>query len=201
MSQAEISIYRPILCSIAYKIVGCSVVAEDMVQDTFLNWLKIDQKKIVNVKAYLIKSVTNACLNYLDSFKQKKEEFLENICPSVNQMGANPDIQHLDLKHEVTLALTQLYKKLPPTERAVFVLKGIFNFDYSDLNELLGKKSENCRQLFCRAQQKLVDEKTRFAIDKERIFKLADDFKKATLGEFSGLIESLKKDISIAEEK
>lgn len=195
MSQAEISLYRPILCSIAYKLVGCSAVAEDMVQDTFLNWLKIDHKKIVNVKAYLIKSVTNSCLNYLDSFKQKKEEFLENLNTSTGLFSIYPDLNNIDVKHEVAHALTQLFKKLPPTERAVFVLKGIFNFDYSDLHDVLGKKTENCRQLFCRAQQKLSEEKVRFNIDKDRIFKMADEFKKATLGEFSGLIEGLKKDM------
>ena len=63
------------------------------------------------------------------------------------------------------------------------------------MTDVLDKKSENCRQLFCRAQQKLTEEKERFTVDKDKIFKLAEEFKKATLGEFSDLIESLKKDI------
>ncbi len=197
MSQSEISIYRPILYSIAYKFVGCGHIAEDLVQDTFLNWLKVDNKKIVNVKAYLIKSVTNSCLNYLDSFKQKKEEFLDNLSPSIARFGIHPDFSNIDLKQEVTHALSLLFKKLAPTERAVFMLKGIFNFDYSELNDVLDKKSENCRQLFCRAQQKLAEEKERFTVDKDKMFKMAEEFKKATLGEFSDLIESLKKDISL----
>lgn len=196
MSQAEISTYRPILYSIAYRFVGCGHVAEDLVQDTFLNWLKVDHNKVVNVKAYLIRSVTNSCINYLDSFKLKKEEFLDNLSPSMARFGIHPDFSSIDLKQEVTHALSLLFKKLAPAERAVFMLKGIFNFDYSELTDVLDKKSENCRQLFSRAQQKLTEEKERFTVDKDRMFKMAEEFKKATLGEFSDLIESLKKDIS-----
>jgi RNA polymerase sigma factor (sigma-70 family) len=197
MSYAEISSFRPMLHSIAYKIVGCSSIAEDMVQDTFLNWLKLDHEKVVNAKAYLIKSVTNCCLNYLESFKLKKEEFLDNLNPSNSFLKFYPDLANIDLKGEIANAIAQVFKKLPPAERAVFVLKGLFDFDYSDLTDVLGKKTENCRQLYFRAQQKLSEEKVRFSIDTERIFKFAEEFKKATLGEFSELIESLKRDISL----
>ncbi|MFY0651546.1 MAG: sigma-70 family RNA polymerase sigma factor [Cyclobacteriaceae bacterium] len=201
MNQLEISAYRPILFSTAYRLVGCSAVAEDMVQDTFLKWLKMDQEKVVNAKAYLLKSVTNSCLNYLESFKQKKEDLLENIGPNLSMsfFKINPDISNIDFKHELTHALAQLYKKLPPTERAVFVLKELFNFDYSELTDVLGKKTDNCRQLFCRAQKKLGEEKVRFNVEADRVLKIAEDFKKATLGEFSGLIDSLKRDIHSEE--
>lgn len=200
MSYAEISSYRPVLNSIAFNILGCASTAEDMVQDTYLNWLKVDQKKVVNAKAYLIRSVTNSCLNYLESFKQKKEDFLENISPSISFPMLYTDLGSIDFKNEITTAIGQVFKKLPPTERAVFVLKGLFDFDYSDLTEVLGKKTENCRQLYVRAQQKLSDEKVRFSIDSDRVFKFAEEFKKATLGEFSDLIESLKNDISTVNE-
>jgi RNA polymerase sigma-70 factor (ECF subfamily) len=201
MSYAEISTYRPVLHSVAYKMLGCTSTAEDMVQDTFLNWFKVDQKKVVNVKAYLVRSVTNACFNYLESFKQKKEDFFENINPSISLPKLYTDLGSIDFKNEITTAISQVFKKLPPAERAVFVLKGLFDFEYSDLTEVLGKKTENCRQLYSRAQQKLSDEKVRFNIDADRIFKFAEEFKKATLGEFSGMIESLKNDISSENEK
>ena len=200
MSQAEITLYRPILYSIAYRMVGCAAVAEDMVQDTFLNWLKIDQNKITNVKAYLTKSVTNACLNHLESFRQKKEELFDSISPNLPRFNINPDFAHLDFKQEMTQAFGQLFKKLPPTERAVFVLKGVFNMDYSELTEILDKKSEHCRQLFCRAQHKLSEEKERFQMDTEKVLSTIENFKKATLGEFSELVEGLKMDISAEKE-
>ena len=201
MSQAEISLYRPILFSVAYNIVGCTVTAEDMVQDTFLNWLKLDQKKVVNVKAYLVKSVTNTCLNYLDSLNKKRVDFLENINLKNAAFWSNPDFASMDLKGELTHAFTHLFRKLAPAERAVFVLKGVFNFDYSDLPEVINKNAENCRQLFCRAQKRLAEENFRFNIETDKIYKLAEDFKSATMGEFSDLIENLKGDINSEMEK
>jgi len=196
MSQAEITSYRPVLYTLAYRMVGCSAAAEDLVQDTFFNWFKIDQRKVNNTKAYLIRSINNACLNYLNSIKQKKEEWIENISPSISALKVNPGFGNLDIKGEVNSALAQLFKKLPPTERAVFLLKGIFNFEYSELTSILGEKAENCRQLFSRAQQKLADEKVRFSPDADRMKKAVVEFKNATLGEFNGLIEGLTKDIS-----
>ena len=106
-----------------------------------------------------------------------------------------PDFANLDLKSDLYHALAQLHKKLPPTERAVFVLKEIFNFEYSELTEILGKKADNCRQLLSRAQKRLGEETERFTIDTDRIVSAVTEFKNAALGEFSDLIEGLKKDM------
>lgn len=195
MSSRELLTYRPILYSIAYRIVENRAIAEDMVQDTFLNWLKVDQQKVIDAKAYLIRSITNACLNYLDSIKRKKEDFFDTLNPMLSELRFSPDFSNIDIKCELTEAISQLYKKLPPAERAVFVLKEVFNFDYSDLSEIFGKKADNCRQLFCRAQSKLSEKKERFSLDADKLVKTVEDFKKATFGEFSNLIEGLKKDI------
>merc|ERR1711939_411348 len=79
-TQAKtIALYQPMLQAIAYKMVGCMHDAEDMVQDAFLKYLTVDQEKIVNAKAYLIKSVTNNCLNHLNSLKEKKKDYLESV--------------------------------------------------------------------------------------------------------------------------
>lgn len=195
MSQMELVAYRPVLFTVAYRMVGCAAVAEDMVQDTFFNWLKIDQRKINDARAYLIKSITNACINHLNSLKAKKEELIENLSPSLPAFNVTPDFSALDLKNDVLQALAQLQSKLPPAERAVYMLKEVFNFEYSELTSILGKKTENCRQLFSRAQQKLADEKIRFPIEADKLRKMAVDFKKATLGEFNSLIDNLKKDL------
>jgi RNA polymerase sigma factor (sigma-70 family) len=195
MTSLEAYTYRPVLFSIAYRMIGNRAVAEDLVQDTFLNWLKVDQQKILDVKAYLVRSITNTCLNYLDSIKRKKEDLLDSINPMLSELKFTPDFSNIDIKCELTEAISQLYKKLPPAERAVFVLKEVFNFDYADLPEIIGKKADNCRQLFRRAQLKLSEKKERFTLDTDKLRKTVDDFRNATLGEFSNLIEGLKKDI------
>ncbi|MBE63349.1 MAG: RNA polymerase subunit sigma, partial [Flammeovirgaceae bacterium] len=86
--------------------------AEDMVQDAFLRYLSVDQQKIVNAKAYLIKSVTNNCLNHLNSLKEKKKDYLESV--KLPDLFEKIDFSHLDLKQELNSALNVLHKKLGP---------------------------------------------------------------------------------------
>lgn len=193
MSQAELHAYRPLLFAIAYKLVGCAATAEDLVQDTFVNWLKSDKFNVKDAKSYLTKSITNTCLNYLNSIKKKKEELMENV--HLPQINFHPDLSNLDIKCEITEALATMSKKLAPTERAVFMLKGLFNFDYSEITSIVDKTSDNCRQLFSRAQSRLNEDKDRFTIDKEHLGQLVTNFKKATLGEVAELVDNLKRDI------
>ncbi|PIB37014.1 hypothetical protein BFP72_17200 [Reichenbachiella sp. 5M10] len=196
MSQTEVLSYRPLLMSVAYNLVGCRSTAEDLVQDTFFSWLRLDTHTIQDAKSYLTKTVTNKCLNYLKSIKIKREELIDNVSPAAVSVSFTPDFSNLDLKCEVTHAMSLIFKKLAPTERAVFVLKELFNFDYSDLTTILGKKADNCRKIFSRAQLKLGDETERFSVDVDKLRKTVVDFKNATLGEFSDLIENLKTDIN-----
>lgn len=193
MSQAEAVLYRPLLHTIAYKIVGCTTIAEDVVQDTFFNWFKNDRLEVKDAKAYLISSVRNLSLNHL---KKKKDELIENLTPNLPSFSISADISYLDIKQEVAVALATLLKKLAPAERAVFVLRELFDFEYADLPAILGKTSENCRQLLSRAQQKLSQEKERFAFDHNKLSTMMGNFKKATLGEFEELINGLKEDMS-----
>jgi len=80
MTQAQtITLYQPLLHTIAYNLVRCKEDAEDIVQETFVKWLTIDQKKIENTKAYLIQAVKNNCLNHLTSLRKKKEEYFDNL--------------------------------------------------------------------------------------------------------------------------
>lgn len=195
MSHAELTSYRPLLFSIAYRMVGCSATAEDLVQDTFLNWFKAETNKVNDAKSYLIRSITNSCLNYLTSIRKKKEELFDHVGQTFPSLTFSPDFASLDLKCELTQAMSLVMKKLAPSERAVFMLKGLFNFDYNELTDILGKTSDNCRQLFSRAQQRLADGKERFHIDTDDLMKTILAFKKATLGEFSGLIDRLQSDI------
>ncbi|MDN5214163.1 sigma-70 family RNA polymerase sigma factor [Fulvivirgaceae bacterium BMA12] len=190
-----ITLYQPLLYSIAYKMVGTVMDAEDIVQDTFLKWLKTEQRKINNTKAYLIKSVTNTCINHINQLNKKKE----NLLDSINHPSFIDKIElpNFDFKNELSEAIGILLKKLEPSERAVFVLREIFNFDYTELTEILDKKKENCRQLLCRAKEKLNQEKDRFNVNLDVHTQFVDKFKGAcTFGEVGNFIENLKNDIS-----
>jgi RNA polymerase sigma-70 factor (ECF subfamily) len=189
-----ISLYQPILHAIAYSLVRCKEDAEDIVQETFLKWLSMDpHKKIEDIKAYLIKSVINNCRNHLKSFQKKKIEVFShiNMTEIVNRFK-EMNLNHIDLEANISVALKIIQDRLQPLERAIYVLREVFDMDYETLQEMLNKKKEHCRQLFCRAKEKLSKEKISSYIELPDTLKLKEAFRKAChLGYFDDLIQEL----------
>jgi RNA polymerase sigma-70 factor (ECF subfamily) len=178
--------------------VRCKEDAEDIVQETILKWLSIDQKKVENTKAYLITAVRNNCLNHLDTLKHKKEELFgqQNISEILEKFKES-SLAHLDLDIDLDRALKLIHQKLEPLERAIFLLKEVFDFDYDVLQETFDKKKEHCRQLLCRAKKKLNDETAKIHFELPDTSNLLENFKKAChFGNVSDLITSLKEDVS-----
>jgi RNA polymerase sigma factor (sigma-70 family) len=202
MSNAQtIALYQPMLYAIAYNLVRCKQDAEDIVQETFLKWLSAEQEKIQNLKAYLIRAVTNNCLNHLSALKRKKEEYLDSIhLPEFLSKIRETNLAHIDLDVYLTGAIKVLHTKLEPLERAVYLLKEVFDVDYDTLHKTLNKKKDHCRQLLSRAKKKL-NEETRIHFDFPAPSALLDSFKKACQGDTDELINSLKRDIWFQPEK
>ena len=204
MSQDQtIAHYQPLLHSIAYNIVRCKADAEDIVQETFLKWLTLGPKGIDNTKAYLVRAVKNNCLNHINSLRHKKEELLSqtNIAEFINRFKET-SIAHLDLESELAKALKVLNTKLEPLERAVFLLKEVFDFDYEVLQVTLDKKKEHCRQLFCRAKKKLAEETSKITFDLPDTSSFMEVFRKACdFGNASELIVELKRDVAHPNKK
>ncbi|MBL7857462.1 MAG: sigma-70 family RNA polymerase sigma factor [Cyclobacteriaceae bacterium] len=199
-----IALYQPVLHSIAYNLLRCKADAEDIVQDTFLKYLSIDQTKIQNTKAYLITAVTNNCLNHLKSLRKKKEEYLDSFhLPEIFVRLKEFSVSHIDLDAELSAAFHVLQSKLEPLERAVYLLKEVFDLDYEALQVILDKKKDHCRQLFCRAKKKLSEETDKISIEIPTKAELINSFKKAC-GDYSTVTEfvsELRKDISSVIEK
>ena len=199
MNQSQtIQLYQPTLQAIAYNLVRCKADAEDIVQETFLKWLSIDTEKIQNTKAYLIKAVTNNCLNHLQSLRRKKEEYLDTskVSEFLHRFKEN-NFAHLDLEADLNKAFKVIHAKLEPLERAVYLLKEVFDFDYDALQDTLDKKKDYCRQLVCRAKKKLSDESAKIHFDLPEVSQLMASFRKACdLGNAAELVQDLKKDIS-----
>ena len=176
----------------------CKADAEDIVQDTFVKWLSIDQTKIQNTKAYLIKSVTNNCLNHLNSLKRKKEEYWDSI--SLAELVVkfkDSDFAHIDFEKELAAAFKVIQCKLEPLERATYLLKEVFNMEYEAIQKIVDKKADHCRQLFCRAKKKLSD--TSFTPSLPETSHLFESFKNAcTLDNANEFIQHLKSDIAEA---
>ncbi len=201
MNQAQaIVLYQPILHQIAYNLLRCKADAEDIVQDTFVKWLSIEQEKIENTKAYLIKAVTNNCLNHLNTLKRKKEEYWDSIQLSeLIVKFKESDFAHLDIEKELSVAFKVLQTKLEPLERAAYLLKEVFDFDYDIIQKVLNKKADHCRQLLSRARKKLEEEKGKIKVGLPDTSNLFESFKKAChVDDANEFIEHLKQDITNA---
>lgn len=192
-----IVLYRPLLHTIACNLVKCKEDAEDIVQETFMKWLSLDQKKIENTKAYLIRAVTNNCLNHLSSLRKKKEEYLDHLhLPELLNRFKEINLSKMDLDINLTQAFKMLQAKLEPLERAVYLLKEGFDFNYDELQQALNKKKDHCRQLFCRAKKKLNEETSKIHLSLAEGSSLLKSFKEACDGNATLLVNELKKSIS-----
>ena len=194
MTPAQtITLYQPLLHTIAYNLVRCRQDAEDIVQETFIKWLSAEQSKIQNTKAYLIKAVTNNCLNHINSLKKKKEAYLDNVSESLLKFKET-NLSHLDIDINISAALHVLSSKLEPLEKAVYLLKEVFDFDYDALQETFDKKKDHCRQLFCRTKKKLSEETAKIHLPSKS--ELLNTFRNACdIGNATDLIQELKKEI------
>ncbi len=191
--------YRPFLISIAYKMLGSLEDAQDIVQDTFLKWLGLDHSKIHNTKSYLAKSTVNRCINHLNSAKKIPITYMDNWLQDsfIGKFNFELDLsEKLDFNYNLEAAISQLLQKLNPSERIVYVLKEVLNFDYPAIEVIVEKKKENCRQLLSRAKKRMEEEKSRFHVDTTKMTqfytKCVDAYK---YGKVEGLIEVLKGDL------
>ncbi|MDH5368186.1 MAG: sigma-70 family RNA polymerase sigma factor [Cyclobacteriaceae bacterium] len=198
MNQAQaISLYQPVLKSIAFRIVGSLADAEDIVQDTFLKWLSTDQKKIENTKSYLIQAVTNNSINHLNSLKRKKNELLDTINQSqLMEKYRESDFAKFDFENEIAAALSVMHKKLEPLEKSIYILREFFDLEYDHLQEIFDKKKDNLRQLFSRAKDKLNQENRKIKSIAVKPIPFLESFKSAcNKGQIEQFVQHLKKDL------
>lgn len=180
---------------IAMRMLKCKADAQDIVQDTFVKWLSQEHEKIRNTKAYLIRSVTNNCINHLNALKKKRLQYLEslNVSDIIEKLRETTDFSHIDVEAELSRAFQVIHTRLEPLERAVYVLKEVFDFDYKALQDLLDKKQDHCRQLFFRARRKLNAEKFQLAaLVQPKKEALLEGFRKACAGHPFDLVAQLK---------
>ncbi|OQP63959.1 hypothetical protein A3860_21285 [Niastella vici] len=189
--------YKSLLFSIAYNMLGNVDAAEDIVQDTFVKWLETKPEDIRHIKAYLVKAVTNKSINYLQSARVKHEEYTGIWLPEpLSYQESNSAQTKIESYHALSIGILVLLEKLTPNERAIFLLKEIFAYDYSELAEIFDKTEDNCRQLFKRAKDNLGKDARRFEVDLKVHEKILNSFLQAiSEGNLEDLIQLLKDDI------
>jgi RNA polymerase sigma-70 factor (TIGR02957 family) len=152
------TLYKPLLFSLAYRMLGSVMDAEDIVQEAFIAVYKSGSDHIQNMKAYLCKIVTNRCLDLLRSSRKQREVYIGTWLPEplVTEASDETDpMQSYLQKESVSTAYLMLLQQLSYVERAVFLLREAMQYDYEEIADIVGKSSANCRQIFHRAKRSL----------------------------------------------
>lgn len=190
--------YRPLLFSIAYRMLSSVTDAEDMVQDAFVRWSGVTAD-VETPKAYLTATVTNLCLNYLQSARVRREEYIGPWLPEplvTDTLAATTD--KTTLSESLSYAFLTLLERLSPIERAVFLLREVFEYDYEEIAPIVGKSVSNCRQLVRRARQHIAGNRPRFpASDKQREQLLQQFIHTCSTGDLDSLVSLLAEDVTI----
>jgi len=189
--------YKALLFSIAYNMLGHIDAAEDIVQDTYLKWMEVEAHSVRHTKAFLVRIATNKCINYLNSARVQREAYIGIWLPEPLQ-NYDRDKAHgkIETYHALSIGMLVLMEKLTPGERAIFLLKEVFAYDYYELAEIFDKTTDNCRQILKRAKENLGKDTRRFEVDMKVHEKILNNFLLAVSeGSVEDLIGLLKEDI------
>lgn len=150
-------LYKPLLFSLAYRMLGSVMDAEDIVHDTFLSLSQIEEKESVdNVKAYLCKMVTNRAIDKLRSAAHKRNVYVGVWLPEPLVEESDDSSMTYIMKESISTAYLLLLEQLSEVERAVFILREVFGYDYDEIASIVEKSSVNCRQIFHRARKSVL---------------------------------------------
>ena len=193
--------YRPLLFSIAYRMLGTATEADDILQEAYLRVQNIANETIEHPKTYLTTIVTRLCLNELSSAKKQRELYVgpwlpEPILTENHIHTANP-AETIIKDEAISIAFLVLLEALSPAERAVFLLREVFDYSFKEIGEMLDKRPAACRQLFRRAKQHIEQNRPRFEanpVEHERL--LRSFIEVVELGEVDAFLHMLAEDVS-----
>ncbi len=192
--------YRPLLFSIAYRMLGSVADAEDAVQETYLRWRRTPDtdEEIRSPKAWLTTTISRVCLDQLGSARVKREQYVGPWLPEP-MTGITPDIAETAADFDsLSLAFLVLLESLTPKERAVFLLHDVFGYGFAEVSDIVSESETYCRQIAKRARAAMAERRPRFAADPARRDQLTAQFLRATTeGDMPGLIATLTDDVTV----
>jgi RNA polymerase sigma-70 factor, ECF subfamily len=192
---------RPLLFSIAYRMVGSVGEAEDIVQEAFLRYHRAVSggEEIESPKAFLSAVTTRLSIDYLRSARAQREEYVGEWLPEPLLTDPEADTaQHAETADSLSLAFLVLLESLTPVERAVFLLHDVFGYGYDQVSDVVGKSENNTRQLAVRARRHVDERRPRFEASREERQRLADRFFEAVEeGDTEGLVGLLAHDVVV----
>src|SRR6266536_6488230 len=194
--------HRTYLFAIAYRMLGSAMDAEDMVQETYLRYSTTPPETIHSLKAFLTTIITRLCMDQLHLARRKREVYPgpwlpEPIITTTTLESINPE-EHVDREESISLAFLMLLEQLQPLERAVFMLREVFEYEYAEIASFLGKSEVACRQWFSRAKKHLADHRPRFPASPDTHRQLLTGFLQAAqAGEMPTLMNLLAEDVTL----
>ena len=189
--------YRGLLFSIAYRMLGTVADAEDMLQETFIRWQQSAGDDIRSPRAFLVTIISRLCINHLQSARVQREEYVGQWLPEplVTDPASDP-FGIIKVDESLSMAFLVLLERLTPIERAVFLLREVFEYDYSEIAAVLGQSEVNCRQILHRARQHVSTMRPRFEAPERKQNDLLQRFLEAVgTGDLEGLVALLSKDV------
>ena len=190
--------HRPLLFSLAYRMLGSA--AEDVLQDAYLRFEPVQVTAVENPRAYLAAIVTRLCLNELGSARARRESYVGQWLPEPVPTATMPDLGNPEAQaaayDSISLAFLALLERLTPAERAVFLLREVFAYEYDEIAAILEKTPAACRKLFSRAQAFVAANRPRFTATPEAHQRLLAAFMRAAGdGDLDGLTQLLAEDV------
>jgi len=196
----EFERYRPLMFSIAYRMLGSVTEAEDIVQNAYLRYRQMPAGSIASPKAFLSTVVTRLCLNYLQSVRVQRESYLGPWLPEplLTEDDAGSPSSQAEMLESISMAFLVLLERLTPVERAVFLLREVFDYPYPEIATIVDKEEVSCRQIFSRAKKFIASQHPRFTPSSEHHEQLLQQFMEAVgEGDLDGLTELLASDVTL----
>ena len=189
--------HRPVLFGIAYRMLGSAADAEDILQDAWLSWSRVDTAAVAEPRAYLARTVTNLSLNRLKSATVQRESYVGPWLPEplVTAPDASGEVERAEA---VSMAMLVVLESLSPLERAVFVLKEVFGFPYAEIAGMLDRTEVSVRQVGTRARSHVQARRPRYEAPAEVRRRATDEFLAACMGgDLNRMMELLAPDVTV----
>ncbi|WP_144118592.1 RNA polymerase sigma-70 factor [Catellatospora sichuanensis] len=192
--------HRNLLFTVAYEILGSAADAEDVLQETWLRWVKVDLDQVRDQRAYLIRITTRQSLNRLRTMQRRREAYVGPWLPEP-LLTAPDTAEDLELAESVSMAMMLVLETLSPTERAVFVLREAFDVSYDEIAAAVDKSPAAVRQIAHRARQHVDARRPRRMVSASERWAALEAFQRAVeTSDLQGLLDVLAPDVVVVSD-
>lgn len=195
MSDDPFVTHRNLLFTVAYEMLGSAADAEDVLQESWLRWSDVDREQVRDPRAYLVRVVTRQALNQMRTVSRRREDYVGEWLPE--PLLTSPDVaDDVVLADSVSIAMLTVLETLDPTQRAVFVLREVFDVPYGEIAEAVDKTPAAVRQIAHRAKEHVASRRPRVEVDRAEQEQVVERFLAAiNTGDLQGLMDVLAPDV------